>query len=405
MKAVKSLILVAVLALAAGCGQSIKGASDYDRRVNFQSYSTYFFVKGTSTGDPPVDAGVMEGVESALLNCGWIQVPTGEGSAVVIVNIATDRQRSYQDFFKGWDGWHWQLENVSDAKPFVETYPVGTVVVTVFDAGTKHALWRGFATDVIRTAPKKGSNTRDAAMAKLFKSFPTASYMLTTSAMSALTDAAPAPGDVPTNDPLNVVFFTSPAVLVRIDGEPKFENVEGTSLERIMNTNAFIVRDDTGSYYLRILDGWMQSYSLDGSWDVTMVPPAGAQVALTRATESKDRTLDLLNGQTTGRESAGLRLLDRPPAVFVSTTPTVLLMTNGAPQYAEVPGTSLQYVANTSATMFREPIDQELYLFVGDRWYRSWKPEGPWRSVAGADLPKELPSAVAAGRSVSGGES
>jgi hypothetical protein len=383
MTVVRGLVAVGLLAMAAGCGQGIKAASDYDRRVNFQNYNTYFFMKGNSTGDTSVDANLTGEVGNALLDRGWIQVPEGEGRAAVIVNTATDREHTYPKFFDGWGGWRARWDAAPAPRGFVEDYPVGAVVVTIFDADSKQAIWRGFAADAIRKDPKKGLEARDAAVTKLFESFPAAPYI---SMIPVFPDTAtPEPADQP-----RILFSPLPAVLVRIDGEPKYKNVEGTSLEQVANTTALILRDDTGAHYLRILDGWMQSYSLTGSWEVTTVAPEGADAVLKRATASNDSRLDLLNDPSARRELTGLRLTDRPPAVFVSTTPAQLLITDGAPQFADMPGTTLRYAVNTTAKLFKEPTDQELYVLLADRWYRSWQPEGPWRLVGAADLPKDL---------------
>ena len=92
-----------------------------------------------------------------------------------------------------------------------------------------------------------------------------------------------------------------------------------------------------------------------------------------------------------GRHSEQASLSDRrAPAVYVTTTPAVLVVTDGAPQFTSVSGSSLQRADNTAATLYREPTDQELYLLASGRWYRSWKTEGPWQGVGGDQLPSDL---------------
>jgi hypothetical protein len=142
--------------------------------------------------------------------------------------------------------------------------------------------------------------------------------------------------------------------------------------------------------YLKILDGWMEAYSLDsGSWSVSGVPPEGGAVALRQAVASG--TVDLLDEVATTHPSGTHRLTDASaPMVVISTTPTVMIVTDGPMAFATIGGTSLQYVVNTSADVFREPTDQELYLFASGRWFRSWKPEGPWGSVASGELPADF---------------
>ena len=186
-----------------------------------------------------------------------------------------------------------------------------------------------------------------------------------------------------------IIFSASPALLVLIDGDPVYRDVAGTTLQRIVNTKALILRDEGDAFYLKVLDGWMQAYALGNWWEATSVPPEGADIALRQAVASKD--VDLLNGPATQGAAPQPSLADgRAPAIHVSTKPAVLVVTDGAPRFATVSGTSLEYAENTTAKLFREPTDQELYLLISGRWFRSWKTEGPWQSVAGDELPADF---------------
>jgi hypothetical protein len=185
-----------------------------------------------------------------------------------------------------------------------------------------------------------------------------------------------------------IIFVPSPAVLIQIDGDPVYREVDGTGLERVVNTKALIVRDGMGIYYLRILDGWMEAYSLDESWSVAGVPPEGADLALKQAAAAKD--VDLLDGASTRFDADNRLLQGRLPLVIVSNTPAVLIVTDGAPRYAPVPGTALTYMENTDAKVFREPTDQQLYLLLSGRWFRSWTTEGPWQFIPSNQLPADF---------------
>ena len=164
----------------------------------------------------------------------------------------------------------------------------------------------------------------------------------------------------------------------------------GTELQRVVNTTALIVRDVTGMCYLKILDGWMEAYSLDANWwSVSVVGPDRGDVALRQAVASK--TLDLLD-RVDPKNATGISSLANGPApvIFISTTPAALIVTDGAMIFAPIKGTSLEYVVNTSADVFREPTDQELYLLTAGRWFRSWNIEGPWQVVASSQLPADF---------------
>ena len=66
------------------------------------------------------------------------------------------------------------------------------------------------------------------------------------------------------------------------------------------------------------------------------------------------------------------------------------MVTDGPARFVNVTGTSLEYVANTTAKVFREPTDQELYVLASGHWFRSWKPEGPWQFISGDQLPADF---------------
>jgi hypothetical protein len=186
-----------------------------------------------------------------------------------------------------------------------------------------------------------------------------------------------------------ILFAHERAILIRIDGEPVYRLVKGTDLQRITNTKPFIVRDSAGIHYLKVLDGWMEAYGLTGMWSVAGVPPPGAELALRRAAVT--RTVDLLEGTgpTPTGESPSLDA-GAAPAIFISTTPAELIVVDGMPRFATLEGSSLEYIENTTASVFREPTDQELYVVISGRWFRSWTTDGPWEPVSPGDLPSDI---------------
>ena len=379
----KSLMIVVLMMSTAGCGYGIKAATDYDRTVDFSNYVSFFVMKGNSSGDPATDSRVLSSVKKVLIEKGWYEVDEGDGQAAVIVHTATDTKHTYQAFYDGWGGWHWG--GPGNAHDFAEDYKPGTVVVTIFDARTRTAVWRGFSSDVLSHDPAPTVKVNeDGAVSRIFKNFPPGSM-----AALAYGDASAAPVSVKNQAP-RVIFSTTPALLVPIEGVPVYRPVPGTSLRRIINTRVLIVRDDAGMCYLKIRNGWMEAYSLDtGSWSIAGVPPEGGPVALRQAIASG--AVDLLDGARPD-DYAGPEVLtnETAPVVVISTTPTVMVITNGPMVFAAIEGTSLEYVVNTNADVFREPTDQELYLLTSGRWFRSWKPEGPWRFVAAGELPADF---------------
>jgi hypothetical protein len=166
---------VAVALLTVGCGYSIKTATDYDRNITFSNYNSFFIMKGNSSGNPLLDQRAQADVESALTSKGWVQVPEGQGQAAVVVHAATKTKHTYETLYDGWGGWGWRRGwggGFGGATTYVNDYKVGTLVVDIFDAKSKQAIWHGSAMDALSDNAKSNAQATEQAVDKMFKNFP-----------------------------------------------------------------------------------------------------------------------------------------------------------------------------------------------------------------------------------------
>ncbi len=84
-------------------------------------------------------------------------------------------------------------------------------------------------------------------------------------------------------------------------------------------------------------------------------------------------------------EETGLSF--EPPPIFYSSTPAVLVITDGEPLLAPVPDTKLQYAVNTNWDLFRYK-DREWYLRHESRWLKNKQLSGDWKFDS--TLPKDF---------------
>jgi hypothetical protein len=77
------------------------------------------------------------------------------------------------------------------------------------------------------------------------------------------------------------------------------------------------------------------------------------------------------------------------PQIFFSTTPAELILLKGAPIYTRITGTHLLYVTNTDNDLFLNDVEQQYYVLLSGRWFRSAGTGGPW-SYAGNNLPQDF---------------
>jgi hypothetical protein len=191
------------------------------------------------------------------------------------------------------------------------------------------------------------------------------------------------------NAPPRILVSYSPAVLVRVCGAPVFQPVAGTSLQRLINTHALILRSGSGALYLHLYDGWLQADSMEGPWVIAKAPPADLSVAQKEAVAAK--SVDLLAGQADPKTGKKPSLSNTPlPAIHVETQASELLVLDGQPAWVAVPGTQLSYVSNTVANIFKSAADQRLYVLVSGRWFAGSSFDGPWTYTPANALPADF---------------
>lgn len=190
------------------------------------------------------------------------------------------------------------------------------------------------------------------------------------------------------NTPPTIITSEVPALLVYIDGEPAYRPVEGTGLQRVINTRPLLLKDAQGKHYLHVFDGWMVADSLNGQYAPLRSQTADLETAKKAAIQS--RQVDLLTGQSDPKDK--IPTLAKPPfpQIHVATTPTELIVTDGAPQWQPIQGTQLLYVTNTTGHLFKEIGDQNSYVLISGRWFKAADMQGPWAFTPADKLPADF---------------
>ena len=190
------------------------------------------------------------------------------------------------------------------------------------------------------------------------------------------------------NEPPRIVFTQRAAALVLVHGDPIWVPVQGAKLERAVNTRALLLKEASGRLYLHLLDGFVSAPSIAGPWAVAKkLPPGAAEAARSLA---KKGLVDLMEGSPDEQTHAKPTLAAGVPVVVVATTPTEVITTNGPMDWMPVEGTQLIYVQNTTGNVFMDLADQQYYVLVTGRWFRSASALGPWVHVPGKELPPDF---------------
>ncbi|TJZ74793.1 hypothetical protein [Chitiniphilus eburneus] len=208
----------------------------------------------------------------------------------------------------------------------------------------------------------------------------------------AIQNAQDAQAGVPVrNDPPQILFSFGPAVLVSIDGTPVEKATGEPGVTRVINTRSLLLKE-AGRYYLGFGGHWEEAGALTGPWQPVKSVSAGVSAAARALI--KDKQVDPLDPPPDALKQA---LADgRYPSIHVASTPTELLVVDGEPQFAPIPGTRLSYITNSPADVFIDAAhDGEWYVLVSGRWFQATGSKGPWHYVPGDKLPldfKRIPS-------------
>ena len=176
----KRLVLIAAAILAlAGCASTPTVHTDADPAANFASYRTYtWLTKPEQQGISPLASQrIVEYVNAQLNAKGWTEAPNGD--VAVVAHVATQQQQSLDTMYSGpmYGGWGWGPGwyggmGMGSSTTRVRTYTVGTLIVDLFDAQTKQAIWRGTASDTVPEDPAKVDALVRAGIADMFAGFP-----------------------------------------------------------------------------------------------------------------------------------------------------------------------------------------------------------------------------------------
>ena len=181
------------------------------------------------------------------------------------------------------------------------------------------------------------------------------------------------------NDPPEIFYSASPAILLMVQGEPVLAPIEKTDLQFVVNTNWDLFFEKSKKhYYLLATSAWLTAPDLKGPWTQTQTLPKDM------AKLPSGQNFDNVKKAIPPPPPSGA-----VPKVFYATGPAELVLTKGQPVYAKVAGTQLLYATNTENDFFVDEAQQQYYVLLSGRWFRSKGLNGPW-SFAGGDLPADF---------------
>ncbi len=169
--------------------------------------------------------------------------------------------------------------------------------------------------------------------------------------------------------PPKIMLSTEPALLVMIDGEPVFREIEGSRYERVVNSPFLIARGGKDLYLYIGSNAWYSANDIDGPWARAKQVPADVS-KLVEPSEDDDALVDDVR-------------------IIISQEPAELIVSDGEPSWAPVEGMDLLYMQNTDSNAFLELSTQKYYVLLSGRWYLGDGIVGDlqWTHVPNDELP------------------
>src|SRR5438552_1855220 len=199
---------------------------------------------------------------------------------------------------------------------------------------------------------------------------------------------APTPVQVQNNPP-EIFVSNTPAILLNIDGEAVRADIAGTNLGFVVNSNFPLFFEKGGANYLFTGEQWLKSPVLEGPW----APVASLPKDMTKV--ANDPKWAQMKKPILSPSAKG-----KPPTIFYSTKPAEVILFQGQPNYANIPGTQLTVATNTDADLFVYNPTQTYYYLAAGRWFKASDLKGPWTYTT-PDLPPDfanIPENSPAGR-------
>ena len=239
------------------------------------------------------------------------------------------------------------------------------------DRDSRTAVIRGISVEDVRFADASEAEMQQLATF-IEDTLGSSSMMISVDQLLADLDAADT-GDQGTqlkHEVPRILLSTEPALLVPIDGEPVFREIEGSFYERVVNTPYLIARGGKDLYLYVGSNTWYEASAVEGPWNKAASVPAEVSQLVEKAAEESEAPVENTR-------------------IVVATEPTELIVAGGPPSWSPVEGMNLLYMDNTDSDVFLELSTQSYYVLLSGRWYRGTGMVGAisWEHVPNDELP------------------
>jgi hypothetical protein len=180
-RSAKFALSFAAGALIAAAAGAQKAYVDYDKTADLAAYKTFAIAEqqgeeSLAQRSPLAHQHLVDGIRKRILAGGRLTESASDPDLYITYRVASKEEMSVNTtgyamgpgwgggyyWGGGWGGGAWGASTTT-----VNTYTVGTLMIDVWDAEAKRAVWRGVATGTVPENPQKGIKKIDKALDKL----------------------------------------------------------------------------------------------------------------------------------------------------------------------------------------------------------------------------------------------
>jgi hypothetical protein len=186
-----------------------------------------------------------------------------------------------------------------------------------------------------------------------------------------------------------VFVSLEPAEMILLEGPPKYEQVEGTSLFWVSNTESDVFRVGkvgASTFYYLVAGRWFSATDFTGPWTfATLALPADFQKIPLE--HPRSRVLASVPGTRQAAEGILLAQIPETARVNIKTLKAPEVSYQGDPKFVPEAGAApVESAVNTDKDIFK--IGDMYYMCESGVWFSSKGPNGPWEVET--NVPKEI---------------
>jgi hypothetical protein len=186
-----------------------------------------------------------------------------------------------------------------------------------------------------------------------------------------------------------VFVSLEPAEMILLQGPPKYEQVEGTSLFWVSNTESDVFRVGkvgASTYYYLVAGRWFSAKDFTGPWTF-VTPELPADFQKIPLEHPRSRVLASVPGTRQAAEAILIAQIPETARVNIKTLKAPEVSYQGDPKFEPEKGAApVESAVNTDKDIFK--IGDKYYMCYNGVWFSSKAPNGPWEVET--NVPKEI---------------